>query len=104
MPLSRRYTPEKPPGESSIIGYDFSMIVPPSVGLASGSLTIWTNTVAPVQSSDWTIGPVNVQGRMLYARVGGGIDGTDYQLRWVATDTQGNVWPRTGLLLCSETS
>lgn len=104
MPLSRRYTPEHAPGESSVYGLDFSFIIPPGVGISAGSLTVWTNTVAPVESSDFTIGVVGVRGRTLYARLSGGTDGTDYQLRWVANDTTGNVWPRTALVLCSETS
>jgi hypothetical protein len=104
MPLSRRYTPEFPPGEKSNVAYDFSPIVPPGVGLASGTLAIWTNTVPPVLSTDFTIGPVSVRGRALYASITGGVEGKDYQLRWQATDTDGNVWPRTGLLLCGQTS
>lgn len=104
MAVSARYSPEKPPGEISVFGFDFSELIPPGTGIASGSLTVWTNTVAPAQSSDWTIGPVAVQGRSLYATLGGGVEGTDYQLRWIATDTSGNVWPRIGLCLVANTS
>jgi hypothetical protein len=105
MPLSRRYTPEFPPGESSVIGYDFSFIIPPGVGIASGALNILTNTAAPQPAnSDFTIGPVGVRGRAIYASLTGGVLGTDYQLHWTAFDTSGNEWPRTGLLLCAFTS
>ena len=105
MPLSRRFNPEHPPGESCTFGIDFSFIVPVGVGLASGTLAIQTNTAAPVDASaDWTIGPVIVRGRALYALLSGGVSGTDYQLRFVATDTTGNVWPRTALVLCADTS
>ena len=104
MTLSRRYTPSFAEGESSVVGYDLSFLVPPGVGIAAGSLAVWTNTVAPVESSDFTIGTVGWRGRTLYARLSGGVDGTDYQLRWTATDTNGNVWPRTGLMLCADTS
>ena len=104
MPLSRRYTPEFAPGESSLIGLDFSYVIPPGVGIASGALTIFTNAATPAASSDFTIGEVTVLGRTLYALLSGGIDGTDYQLRWSATDTDGNVFPRTALLLCALTS
>ena len=84
---------------------DFSFVVPPGVGLASGSLTIWTNLVPPEQdTTDWTIGPVAVWGRVLYASLTGGVEGADYQLRWVAIDTDGNKWPRTALQLCAQTS
>ena len=105
MPLSRRYSPEHPPGESCAFGLDFSFIIPPGIGIASGAVSIWTNTVAPVSAStDWTIGPVMVLGRAVYAVLGGGVEGRDYQILWVAHDTEGNVWPRTTLVLCAQTS
>ena len=104
MPLSRRYSPEFPPGEQSVVGMDFSFLVPPGVGLASGALTVWNNVASPVEVTDFTIGPVSVRGRAVYATLSGGVAGRDYQLRWVATDTAGNVWPRTALLLCAQTS
>lgn len=105
MPLSRRYSPEHPPGESCAFGLDFSPIIPVGVGLSSGALAIFTNTAAPVDASaDWTIGAVTVQGRALYAVLSGGVAGTDYKLLWTATDTMGNIWPRSCLVLCAETS
>lgn len=105
MPLSRRYTPEHPPGETCAFGLDYSFVIPVGVGLASGTLTIFTNNAVPADASaDWTIGTVSVQGRAVYAMLTGGVAGTDYQLRFVATDTQGNVWPRTVLVLCGLTS
>jgi hypothetical protein len=104
MPLSRRYSPEWAPGEQASIGIDFSFVIPPGVGISSGALAIFTNSAAPVSSSDFTIGPVTVQGRVIYASLSGGVAGTDYQLRWSAADTSGNVWPRTALLLCALTS
>lgn len=104
MSLSLRYLPEFAPGESSVVGMDFSYLVPPGVGISAGVLQVWTNTVAPVPSSDFTVGTVGWRGRALYARIEGGVDGTDYQLRWVAQDTNGNRWPRTALMLCADTS
>jgi hypothetical protein len=105
MPISRRYTPEHPPGESCKFGLDYSFLIPPGVGLTGGSVSLWTNLVTPTDaSSDWSIGPVTVQGRTLYAQLSGGVEGKDYQVRWVATDTQGNSWPRTCLILCAQTS
>ena len=105
MPLSRRYTPEHPPGEQCPYGMDFSFIIPPGVGISSGSVTIWTNVAVPVNvTASWTIGPIMVIGRAIYAMLQGGDDGTDYQIRWVATDTEGNVLPRTALQLCAQTS
>ena len=105
MPLSRRYTPEHPPGESCSFGIDFSFVIPPGVGIASGSLQILTNTAAPVDAStDWKIGPVSVRERALYAMLSGGVAGTDYQLKFTAVDTAGNTWPRTALVLCADTS
>jgi hypothetical protein len=105
MPLSRRYTPEHPPGESCNFGLDLSYILPPGVAVASGSLAIQTNTAAPVDATaDWTIGAVTVRGRAIYAMLSGGVAGTDYQLKWTALDTAGNTWPRTTLVLCADTS
>lgn len=104
MPLSRRYTPEFCPGEQSNIGLDFSYVIPPGVGINAGTLKVFTNVANPAASTDFTVGEVTVLGRSLYASLSGGVDGTDYQLRWTATDTDGNVWPRTALLLCAQTS
>ena len=105
MPLSRRYTPEFAPGESCNIGYDYAQIIPPGIGITSGTLEIWTNTAVPVNAAaDFVIGAVNVLGRAIYVRLTGGTEGRDYQLRWTATDSHGDIWPRTGLMLCARTS
>jgi hypothetical protein len=105
MPLSRRYTPEKAAAESSIFGMDFSYLIPPGVGISSGALAIFTNTKPPVAAdADWIKGTVSVHDRTLYATLGGGKTGTDYVLTWTATDTAGNVWPRSALCLCAPTS
>jgi len=105
MPVSRRYSPEHPPGERCRFGLDFSFVVPPGVGIVSGTVAIFTNTASPQPAdADWTIGPVEVTGRTLSAELGGGIEGKDYQVRWTATDSDGNVWPRTCLVLCAPTS
>ena len=106
MALSRRYTPEIAPSESCNIGMDFSFVIPPGVAISAGALAIFTNTANPAFSSDLTIGTVTVRGRTLYAPITAtpAALGKDYQLRWQATDNQGNVWPRTALLLCAQTS
>lgn len=105
MPISRRYTPEHPPGESCSFGLDYSFVVPVGVGIESGTLLIFTNTANPVAAdSDWQKGPVTVRGRAIYATLSGGVGGTDYQLHWTAVDSQGNTWPRTTLVLCGATS
>jgi len=104
MPLSRRYSPEFAPGESCLIGMDFSYVIPAGIGIQSGALAIFTNVASPLASTDFTVGQVTIRGRVLYAALSGGVDGKDYQLRWSATDTSGNVFPRTALLLCAQTS
>ena len=105
MPLSRRYTPEKPPEEDCYFGMDYSAMIPVGIGIASGSLTISTNTVPPVAAdADWIKGPVQVRDRAIYCRLSGGKNGVDYLLQWIATDTDGNIWPRTAMCLCSQTS
>jgi hypothetical protein len=84
---------------------DFSYVIPKGVGIASGALAIKHNKVPPTDATaDWTLGQVQVRDRVLYATLAGGVDGSDYQLIWTATDTDGNIWPRTGLVLCAATS
>ena len=53
-----------------------------------------------------TAGPVSVQDRTLYATVTAFAlaSGNDFDLVWTATDTDGNVWPRTASVLCAPTS
>jgi hypothetical protein len=105
MPLSRRYSPEHPPGEACNFGLDYSHVIPPGVGIASGTLAIFTNTVPVVAAdTDWSKAPVTVSGRTVYCLLSGGVDGQDYQLRWSATDSDGNIWPRNTLVLCANTS
>lgn len=105
MPLSRRYTPEHAPGDSCSFGIDFSFVIPVGVGVANGAVAVFTNTADPADASaDWQIGPVEVRGRAIYANLAGGIEGRDYQIRWTARDTQGNVWNRTTMVLCAQTS
>ncbi|MBO0863666.1 MAG: hypothetical protein J2P16_01150 [Mycobacterium sp.] len=105
MPLSRRYSPEKPPAEVTRFGMDFSPVLPPGVGITSGTVELWTNTpgdIAP--TTELTAEPVKILGRAVYAQLSGGIEGTDYQVRWKITDTAGNTWQRTALVLCAQTS
>ncbi|HEX3524514.1 MAG TPA: hypothetical protein VHT52_20795 [Stellaceae bacterium] len=105
MPLSRRYQPEHPPGETSPFGMDFSAIIPVTVAITTGLLDIKTNTQPPVEAAtDWTVSEIQVRGRVVYATLSGGKDGVDYILTWTAIDTQGNTWPRSGLILCAATS
>jgi|SRR5580693_1925827 hypothetical protein len=104
MPITRRYTPEHPPGEQCLFGYDYSPIIPVGVGISSGTVAVLTNTAVPVAAPEWVVGPVIVRGRAIYASLTGGNLGADYQIHWVATDTDGNVWPRVGVVLCGFTS
>jgi len=105
MALSRRYTPEHSPQDVCLYGMDFSTILPPGVGITSVSLGIWRNLKPPIQADgDWTKGPPFTEDRAVYCMLGGGTEGTDYQLRWLITDTEGNTWERTAMVLCSRTS
>lgn len=102
---AKRYYPDHPSTELCYFGMDLSAVVPPGVGLVSGELAIFTNVANPVAADgDWTVGTVEVHGRSIYALLTGGVLGTDYQLRWTATDSVGSVWPRMALILCAETS
>jgi len=104
MALDNRFLPSHPAGQSCLYGLDFSALLPFGVGIASGSLTAEQNLSPPTPTSDLQIGPVTMVGRRLYALVAGGVAGRDYRLTWTATDSLGNVWPRTALLLCAATS
>lgn len=90
------------PGDSAVYGLDFTELVAPGDGLATASLQIFTNTVAPTLSADFVVGAVATLARIAYARITGGVSGTDYQLRFSSTDTQGNVFTRAALLLCTQ--
>jgi len=101
----KRYYPDHPSTELCYFGLDFSCVIPYGVGIVSGTLEIFTNASPPVAADgDWTAQPVEVRGRAIYALLTGGVTGTDYQLRFTATDSMGSVWPRTALILCAETS
>jgi hypothetical protein len=105
MPVSRRFSPEKPPGETCRFGIDFSTVIPIGEQIESGTIDIFTNAATPQPAdADWVKGSVEIRGRVLYAQLGGGVSGTDYQLRFSVRDSAGNVWPRTALILVSETS
>jgi hypothetical protein len=100
----RRYQTH-PKEEQAVFMFDYSALVRRGVSLSNPSLSIFTNTVPAVAAdADWVKGAVTVLGRSVYATLSGGIDGKDYQLRWSATDSEGNIWPRTTLVLCSPTS
>lgn len=96
--------PEIPPGDLASFGMSFEDVFPRDVGIASASLSVFTNAADPVPSSDFTVGPVASQGRVIYASLSGGVDGTDYQLRWTASGTDGTLATRTALVLCAQTS
>jgi hypothetical protein len=105
MPISRRYTPAFAPGEASLIGLDYSYVIPPGVGIAAGTLHFFQNLAVPVAAdTDFNIGTVLVVGRTLVCDISGGVEGRDYQVVWTATDTDGFVWPRTVLMSCAPTS
>ena len=105
MALTRRYQPPHPPDETCVFALDYGFILPRGVTLASCTLQIFTNTNPPQEASgDWVQEAVGISGRAVYCGLTGGTAGVDYQLRWVATDTLGNTWPRTTLVLCADTS
>ena len=115
MSLSRRYTPEWYPGETSNIGMDFSYVIPPGVGIQSAWLTIFNVDTRALNSTDFTGPPpissaqpgtytATVVDRMVYCRMSGGLAGIDYTFAWTAIDTDDNVFPREGLILCQFTS
>lgn len=104
MAISNRYDPPHPPGETCNFALDFSPVIPLGVGIQSANLTILLNTNPPQSQDDWTLADPQIIGRRLYVQCGGGVEGTDYQFVWTATDSLGNVWPRTTLVLCASAS
>jgi hypothetical protein len=104
MSIATRYLPPKPQGESSVFIADFANLIPNGAAIQSASILIQTNQSIPQAQDSWTTGPISHAGRRCWATLGGGTDGTDYQIQWTVTDTVGNTWPRTFLVLCAETS
>ena len=105
MTLSRRYHPEHPEGETCRFGLDFTPVLAPGADVSRGTLAIFTNEAVPMPAdADWTVGDIQVDGGVVHAILGGGRAGTDYQLVWTAFDTEGNVFPRTALVLVAPTS
>ena len=104
MPLSRRYSPEWAPGDTEVIGLDMSALIPCGVGISAVALAVQANTQPPAASADFTVTAPQIAGRVVYATMSGGVAGRDYQLAWNVTDTDGNVFTRTALLLCAPTS
>ena len=104
MALNNRYEPSHPQGQVATYGLDYANIIPLGITLESATLTIETNTVPPVASSDFTLGSVTTDGRRVYCQLSGGVSSKDYRLTWQATDSLSNVWPRSCLLLVAATS
>lgn len=103
MAVTRRYH-SWPPGEAAYVGMDFSDLLPPGTALATGQVTIVINSNPTQPQTDFTISPVQLQNRQAWAQLQGGNAGTDYQVRWTVGDSRQNVWNRTALLLCAESS
>lgn len=105
MPLSRRYSPEHPPGESCRFGIDYSAVIPRGIVIEQAYLRIFTNVFEPAEvTSDWLISDMRIDDRIAHAFLTGGVEGTDYQFRWLIVDSAGNTLPRTVLVLCAQTS
>lgn len=103
--MSGRYQPSHPPGEICLFGMDFSFILPVGVGIRFAELNIFNNTfLSPDVSADWMIDPVTISGRRVWTRLAGGVEGQDYRLAWLVSDSNYNVYPRSALVLCSQTN
>jgi hypothetical protein len=90
------------PGDSATYGLDFTSLISADAAIGSAAVAPFTNTVAPTATTDLTIAAIATYARIVYARVTGGVLGSDYQLRFTASDTQGNVFTRAALLLCTQ--
>ena len=85
---------------------DYSNVIPPGVGIDIGECGAWTNNANPVPTTLLTVGDVSIVGRTLIAFIesSNAAEGIDFQIRWIAFDSEGGVWPRTALVLCAQTS
>jgi hypothetical protein len=98
--MSRRYSPPWPPGDEGVVGIALDFVLP-----AIGGLPISAElTIDPLGDFLILTNPLTIAGRSVYATISGGVSGRDYQLRWTVTDGDGNIYQRTGLLLCAPTS
>ena len=104
MSINNRYYQPHPAGQSLVYGMDFSNILPPGVTIAQGTVLFQYNTVPPTTAVDISAAGLPIEGRRLYATITGGTAGRDYRLNWQGTDSLGNIWNRTVLLLCASTS
>lgn len=104
MAITRRYQPNWPPAESSIIGMDFAPMLPPGIAITEVTLDIVLNQSPTIPTTDFTQGVISIDGRRTWCLLAGGNAGVDYQCRWHVTDSIGQNWIRTALLLCAETS
>lgn len=99
--MSTRYHPSHPVGEVCLFGMDFSFILPAGAAVSLASLVIFLNAAGGVAAPEWVVGPVQIDGLRVFARCSGGTEGNDYQFLWSVTDSDGNVFPRTALVLCT---
>lgn len=104
MALARRYQPSHPAGQSCLYAVDFSAILPPGVGLTAPGVVLQTNTNPPGIASGITATGGGFVGRVIWITISGGIAGTDYLITWTVSDTVGNTWIISALLLCAPTS
>jgi hypothetical protein len=96
---SIRYSPPWAPGDFNAIGIDMSLVIPAGIGIQDALFEVLTN------SADFAVSPdPSIEERSVYVTMAGGVSGTDYQLKWTVSDSQGFLWHRTGLLLCALTS
>jgi len=114
MPLSRRYTPEFAPGETSVIGMDFSYVIPPGVGIQNADVGLFLNAraaargspVSPADPNDYSISAASWLGRTLYATLTlehSALD-KDFLVIWECLDFSFNHWSRSAMLMCTYTS
>jgi hypothetical protein len=103
--LTRRYVPALSPGETAVFAIDYSAVIPLGVGIAAAQLGIF-DRASSGPATELTWGSVSWYDRTAYAEVTAAntADGIDFLTLWTVTDTDGNIWPRTALLLCALTS
>ena len=104
MAISQRYRPSHPAGQSAVYAVDFSNMLPPGVGVTMPAIQFFTNTVPPGIATGITSSGGGFRGRLAWINITGGTAGQDYLVQWTVSDTTGNQWIITALLLCAATS
>jgi hypothetical protein len=81
----------KEPFEQFTVGMDFTLALPPSASVSSGSITVQDMADGTDQTATIAPGAVNIVGATAQVRIQGGTKGHLYNLRWRVTLNTGEL-------------